>query len=433
MKYAIVLLIGYVAFASSMEQPDDPLLSAYISPLRAEALSAIRTEFKISHTRWAHFATILKRLHDITQPYINVTEKDVATWKQIQEHQCANALLHKMISKEEQDLYLAVIHAFVRRKMTPPSLKLELFSKKGRSMQTTEEVVYETSIPMQSQLDKLLANLSHLERHVTIQINQQELERFSSPFIALAAEHEIGHYYHIDCITSSLLRDLIREQQVDDTQIFHSSSWIALDKLMEKEADDFMINGDPKRVGLAQKYIINPGHWNFNLEVLLFAACDTNKEDIVAQLINDGVMLNAHAATNRDTALHIVAFKGNITIAHMLLVAGANIDAVNNQFETPLHIACLHGHTALVKLFVEKYNANPNAKKIGNITPLMLAAHRGKIESIDILLKAGANRNDRASNNARAHQFAHDNSQHEAANRLKAEMGISEWWHRIWD
>lgn len=432
MKYAIWIL-GYAALAMPMEHPDQNPLAHYISRTRCNTLNAIRTEFKITQDRWAPFIDILKRLHEITRQTSNVTHTDLHTWKETQEQICATALLHQSITPDENALYLAVIHAFFRRKMAPPLLKLELFTRTGRSMQTSESILYETSLDKRPQIDELAANLLSLERQVTIHVNLPELKRFPARFIALAAEHEIGHYYHIDCVTSSLLHNLIREQKFTDELIFKSRSWVALEELMEKEADDFMINGDPTRIALAQKYIVTPGHWNFKLELLLFEACKIDKAKVVQELIHDGVMINSHDAHSRDTALHIVAYQGNTHIACLLLKASATIEAKNNQSETPLHIACMRGHTALVAMLINTYHADPNAKKEGGITPLMLAAYHGNVEIIDALLKAGANANERAQNNKRAYHFARENKKHEASKRLEAEMGITEAWHKLWD
>lgn len=435
MKYTLWILAGYATLIMPMEQPQshNPL-SVYISPRRNDALNAIRAEFKISDTKWTLFTSILARLHEITSQTTDATHQALASWQKTQETICQNALLHQSITPEENGLYLAVLHAFVRRKMAPPFLRLELFEAAGQSMQTTEEVRYKKTVAGRSQIDQLSANLAHLTRHITIQVNLRELRRFSSPFIALAAEHEIGHYSHIDCVTSSLLQDLISQQEPNDENILKSISWKKLEELMEKEADDFMIDGDSKRIALREKYMITPGHWNFNLELLLLEACYHNKESAVQQLILDGVMINSHDGDMRDTALHKVAHTGNTNIAQLLLCAGANSEVTNSSHETPLHIACMNGHTGLVALLLKTHRANPHAKKEGGITPLMLAAHQGHIAIIELLLNAGANLHARADNSWRAYHFARNNKKSEACKRLQAEeSGLSGVWARLRD
>lgn len=435
MKYALGLVIGYAAYAASMEQPTPRSpLALYISAQRQCALEAIRTEFKIQPHRWVPFIHIVTRLHEITQHNSKRSADHLETWKKIQLQQCDTALLHQQISSEEYGIYKTIIDAFVRRGMTPSVLKLELFNKPGRSMQTTEEVEYDTTIAERPQIDELAANLPNLNRHITIQVNKLELQRFACQFLALAAEHEIGHYYHVDCVTSSLMHNLIKEHCPDEEKISKSNSWRALEELMEKEADEFMINGNPTRMALAKKYMVTPGHWNFNLEILLFEACQEGKESLVAQLIQDGAMIDSYDPQNHDTVLHRVARTGNTRIAKQLLSAGANIDAQNGHQETPLHVACMNEQADIVTLFVETYHAHPNAPKEGGITPLMLAAHHGHIEIINTLLKAGAELNTRAANNKRAYHFALENKKHEASKRLQAEeTGISGLWARLWD
>lgn len=435
MKYTLGLLIGYSSFLWAMEKPHHTnRLTQYISPHRQQALENVRTAFSIRPERWVPFILIITHLHETTQKTINRCPEDLDCWNITQRQLCSNALLLKKISPEEHGLYCAIIDAFVRRKISPPRLRLELFTKPGRSMQTIEEIEYKTSIAQRPQFDELAANIPHLIRQVTIQVNTQELEKFASPFIALAAEHEIGHYYHVDCATSSLLHNLIREQEPDDEKILTSSSWTKLEELMEKEADDFMIDGDSKRIALREKYMITPGHWNFNLELLLLEACYHNKESAVQQLILDGVMINAHDADMRDTALHKAAQNGNPKIAQLLLRAGANSEVTNSRRETPLHIACMNGHTGLVTLLLKTHRANPNAKKEGGITPLMLAAHQGHTEIIELLLAAGASLHARADNSWRAYHFACNNKKSEASKRLQAqESGLSGVWARLRD
>ena len=51
---------------------------------------------------------------------------------------------------------------------------------------------------------------------------------------------------------------------------------------------------------------------------------------------------------------------------------GANIEAKNNDGDTPLHYACLNQKTEIVKYFIEK-GANIEAKNKNGNTPLHYA------------------------------------------------------------
>lgn len=434
MKILASISIVFFAFAASMELPDHcGPLAPYISASRKVALEKARNTFEIPTARWNQFMCILTRLHEITRTFTNLTASSLQEWKQTQELQFANALLHKQITHEENAIYTNIIQAFVARNMAPPLLKLELSPCTHHSMQTTEKTLYKHSEPNRPLIDELTTNLPFLERKVTIQINQSELQRFAPHFITFASEHEIGHYYHIDCVTSTLLQDLIREQGHSDDKTLMSDAWILLKDLMEKEADDFMINNDPKRIALAKKYCISPGHWEFNLEVKLFHACKNNSKTDVEELIADGVMVNCKSS-DQHTALHVACYHGHDEIIRILFAAGANSETRSNKGETPLHHACLAGKHATVKLLLDTYRVDPNARMDGGITPLMLAAHHGHMENIELLLAAGAELNARADNTLRAYHFAYNNKKNEASKRLQAEeCGLSGVWARLWD
>lgn len=61
------------------------------------------------------------------------------------------------------------------------------------------------------------------------------------------------------------------------------------------------------------------------------------------------------------TPLHAATASGNVECMHILINAGADIEARNEYGNTPLHIACLNGHADAVKELIA------NAVNIGKI------------------------------------------------------------------
>ncbi|HET7152959.1 MAG TPA: ankyrin repeat domain-containing protein, partial [Candidatus Kapabacteria bacterium] len=65
-------------------------------------------------------------------------------------------------------------------------------------------------------------------------------------------------------------------------------------------------------------------------------------------------LLQSHAGSidqkdsTGDTPLMLAARKSHASIVDMLLAAGADVNAQNNDGETPLHAACIGGDTAIV-------------------------------------------------------------------------------------
>jgi ankyrin repeat protein len=61
---------------------------------------------------------------------------------------------------------------------------------------------------------------------------------------------------------------------------------------------------------------------------------------------------------NKDTALHLAAMKGHVSIIKFLLEQGANIDAKDKFGATPLHLAAITAQAPAVK-----YLLDPNENK----------------------------------------------------------------------
>jgi type II secretory pathway predicted ATPase ExeA len=88
-------------------------------------------------------------------------------------------------------------------------------------------------------------------------------------------------------------------------------------------------------------------------------------------------------------ALVDAAEAGNLTAVTALLTAGAPVDARDGADMTPLMVAVVHDHTAVVELLLAR-GANVNARDDGGVTALMLAANNGRGEILEKLLRHGA-------------------------------------------
>lgn len=92
------------------------------------------------------------------------------------------------------------------------------------------------------------------------------------------------------------------------------------------------------------------------------------------------------------TPLHIASHAGQNEIAALLLAHGASVQArsSNDMRNTPLH-AALAGRAsdALVGLLLA-HEADVNAVAAGGVTPLHLAASRGRLDVVKQLLAAGS-------------------------------------------
>ncbi|MBU1043580.1 MAG: ankyrin repeat domain-containing protein [Candidatus Omnitrophica bacterium] len=141
----------------------------------------------------------------------------------------------------------------------------------------------------------------------------------------------------------------------------------------------------------------------------VYDAAGTNNPALVRQLINQGQDVNA---TNQFflTPLHMAAINGNEEITRMLLEQGAMVDGkIHSAYcpLTPLMQCCYQsGNPGVVRLLVN-YRANVNAINPSNqFTPLIYAAAYGHLEAVKILLEANADINARDNKGKTATDYA---------------------------
>ena len=103
-------------------------------------------------------------------------------------------------------------------------------------------------------------------------------------------------------------------------------------------------------------------------------------------LLEGGADVNAPQVDGA-TALHWAVYRGDLETASRLVQARARVDAVNRVGVTPLAMAALYGHPALVNLLLDGADASATAPN--GETMLMLAARSGNPEIIRRLLRAG--------------------------------------------
>ena len=133
---------------------------------------------------------------------------------------------------------------------------------------------------------------------------------------------------------------------------------------------------------------------------LQIADWDPTMIELLITNVPQGQHRNAFVnAINSDkrNALHIVAIRGNARAAKKLIHYGITIYAKNFQDRTPLHEATVGGHTPMVTLLLKSI---PAAQKTAFInqqstlwgwTALHIAAKKGHLATVNVLLKHGIN------------------------------------------
>jgi ankyrin repeat protein len=114
--------------------------------------------------------------------------------------------------------------------------------------------------------------------------------------------------------------------------------------------------------------------------------------DAVKSLLKQAADVNA-AQGDGMTALHWAAMSGDVELAQMLIVAGANVKATTRLGSyTPLYLASQQGHGNVVQALI---NAGGDVKTgtPNGTTPLMVAAASGDVDAVRALVEAGADVN----------------------------------------
>ena len=123
-------------------------------------------------------------------------------------------------------------------------------------------------------------------------------------------------------------------------------------------------------------------------EVLLHSACKNSQISLIKNLLKTKVNINALDSEGL-SPLHLAVIEGNIAVTNLLIDEGANIEIKDSQWKSsPLLYACQNGRLKIVKLLLEK-GAAINAKSYEGSCDIHFAAQSGKNELIDLLLQRG--------------------------------------------
>jgi hypothetical protein len=95
---------------------------------------------------------------------------------------------------------------------------------------------------------------------------------------------------------------------------------------------------------------------------------------------------------NGQTPLHIAICGGQREEVELLIAKGADINAKDNSGQTPLHYAAVLGQKEVVELLIAK-GADINARGTNAWTPLHWAAMKGQSETARVLIAKGADVN----------------------------------------
>uniref|UniRef100_A0A670I346 Uncharacterized protein n=1 Tax=Podarcis muralis TaxID=64176 RepID=A0A670I346_PODMU len=112
--------------------------------------------------------------------------------------------------------------------------------------------------------------------------------------------------------------------------------------------------------------------------------------------VNERIENDINAVNSEDeTLLHIAAAHGHTEIIDYLIGRGAKLEVKDKKGRTPLHRAAERGHGEAVKMLLQlganMYTLDQEGKKL--LTPLHVASYKGHVEVAQKLLRRKANVN----------------------------------------
>jgi len=121
---------------------------------------------------------------------------------------------------------------------------------------------------------------------------------------------------------------------------------------------------------------------------------------------------------NGNSALHLAVLLGNTRAAEFLILKGANLNQNGGNGYTPLRYAAKYGRQSIAEALIKAgAKINMQAGFFGK-TALMLAAERGSLSTVNLLLDHGAKTNVKGKGKYTALDYAIQNNHREIADLL---------------
>jgi len=111
-----------------------------------------------------------------------------------------------------------------------------------------------------------------------------------------------------------------------------------------------------------------------------------------------------------EESIHIAAKIGHLEAVRQHLAAGANVNAIDHEGNTPLHHAVYNDQTEIIRLLIDKGAEVNGKRKAANhekgVAPLHTATWRSTIETMELLIDNGADVNMKRADGAIALHYA---------------------------
>ena len=132
-----------------------------------------------------------------------------------------------------------------------------------------------------------------------------------------------------------------------------------------------------------------------------------NNIDVIIKMLHRGINVDVKSVYGK-TPLHFAAQLGYLDIVGILVDNGANILSHDQFGWSASHRAADNGHTQIIKYLIRENIKIINMQTRIGLTMLHIAAHKGQLEMVKLLLEYGIDKNLIMSKGLNAAQIAHN-------------------------
>jgi len=148
---------------------------------------------------------------------------------------------------------------------------------------------------------------------------------------------------------------------------------------------------------------------------LLHEAAALGNKELIALLISKGAVVDQLSGGGEPPLVTAIG-NDKVEAVEALLAGGAKVDLkILKDNETALMLAAYRGNISIIEILIKK-GANLNAKDDNGLTPLFFAVASGKLDAVKLLLDKGADKKVRLPNGMSLYDAAAKNGYQEIAN-----------------